>query len=87
MRQLIEAGVGLCCGTDSLASNHDLDLWNEVRTLRDMAALPAAAPLRMATVNGAAALGLAHLGTLEPGRRAAFALLPDDLSRDIPATA
>lgn len=87
VRQLIEAGVGLCCGTDSLASNHDLDLWNEVRTLRDMAALPAAAPLRMATVNGAAALGLAHLGTLEPGRRAAFALLPDDLSRDIPATA
>lgn len=87
VRLFIEKGVGLCCGTDSLASNLDLDLWNEARSLRDMADLPGTALLRMLTVNGAAALGLFASGTLEPGSRAVFAPLPEDISRDIPATA
>lgn len=87
VRMLMDAGVGLCLGTDSLASNNDLNLWNEARHLRELADLPAAALVRMITVNGASALGLARLGTLEPGKRAAIAILPEDLSRDLPVNA
>lgn len=82
-RALAEAGTPLCLGTDSLASNADLDLWNEARALRDLPAgrdLPPAALLRLLTVNGARALGREDIGPLAPGRRARPALLPEDFS-------
>ncbi len=64
----IDAGLLLCLGTDSLASNYSLDITQEAFFLRDNADLPPQALLRMLSVNGAAALGVRHLGTLEPGR-------------------
>jgi 5-methylthioadenosine/S-adenosylhomocysteine deaminase len=72
-------GVNVACGTDSAASNNDLDMLSEMRTASllakgiagDPCALPAAAALRMATFNGAKALGLEHqIGTIEPGKLA-----------------
>ena len=76
------AGIPLCLGTDSLASVQSLDLWEEVRAVRRL--LPAQATLEeilsMATVNPARALGLGQdLGSLEVGKRAAWAVLPHDL--------
>lgn len=76
---LVAAGVNVACGTDGAASNNDLDMLGEIHTAsllakgiaRDPCALPAAAALRMATLNGARALGLeAHIGSLEAGKLA-----------------
>ncbi|MDS4042054.1 MAG: TRZ/ATZ family hydrolase [Candidatus Competibacter sp.] len=77
--RLDAAGVNIAIGTDGAASNNDLDLFGELRTAAllgkgvagDAAALPAARVLRMATLNGARALGLAdQTGSLEPGKAA-----------------
>ena len=79
VHEFLEAGLPLTLGTDSLASNHDLNLWNEARALRDMFNIPTGALLRMMTVAGAAALGLANeLGTLSKGKRFRYAILPED---------
>jgi len=79
VQKLLDAGVNVCLGTDGAASNNDLDLMGEMRTAAllakgvagDAAALPAQAALRMATLNGARALGLGEeIGSLEPGKAA-----------------
>lgn len=69
------AGVRLALGTDSLASNSDLDLFEEARALRDLApGLSAERIVRMMTVDGAAALGMgARFGGLAPGMSADLA--------------
>jgi len=80
-RTLREAGVPLCLGTDSLASNVDLDLWNEVRHLlaRD-AGLTLRDCLEALTVNPARLLGRERdLGLLAPGAFGGYAVLPSDL--------
>ena len=76
------SGTPLCLGTDSLASNHDLDLWNEVRYLKENfnGGLSLDDVLAMVTRNPARILGAGNtLGTLEPGKAAAFALVPETL--------
>ncbi len=74
---LQNAGVNVALGTDGAASNNVLDMLGEMRTAallakvraNDAAALPAADALRMATLNGAIALGLADsIGSIEPGK-------------------
>ncbi len=77
--RLLDAGVNVALGTDGAASNNDLNMLGEMRTAAllgkgvagSASALPAAAALRMATINGARALGLdAEIGSLEPGKSA-----------------
>jgi cytosine/adenosine deaminase-related metal-dependent hydrolase len=72
LRRYRRAGVPLALGTDSLASNEDLDLRREMRLLRE--AQPWLAPEAIwafATLGGARALGAAgELGELRPGARA-----------------
>ena len=76
---LLAAGANVCLGTDGAASNNDLDMFGEMRsasmlakvTTGDAAALSATEVLRMATINGATALGTAHRsGSLEIGKDA-----------------
>jgi 5-methylthioadenosine/S-adenosylhomocysteine deaminase len=77
--RLLEAGINVALGTDGAASNNDLDLLAELGTAALLAkgvagaaaALPAHQALRLATINGARALGLdAETGSLEPGKSA-----------------
>lgn len=77
--RLLAAGVNVAIGTDGAASNNDLDMLGELRTAAllakgvagSAAALPAAQALRMATLNGARALGLEDVtGSLEIGKAA-----------------
>jgi 5-methylthioadenosine/S-adenosylhomocysteine deaminase len=72
-------GINVSLGTDGAASNNDLDMFSEMRTAallakavsKDASALPAYKALRMATIDGARALGLDRMiGSLEPGKRA-----------------
>ncbi len=75
------AGVPLCLGTDSLASNDDLDLWNEARALlAAWADLPGRALLAALTTTPARLLGRpGELGCLAPGALGGIALIPEDL--------
>jgi cytosine/adenosine deaminase-related metal-dependent hydrolase len=83
IRRLLEAGVRLCLGTDSLASASTLDLMADMALLQSQ--FPDLAPeviVRLATLGGAEALGLADLGTIEAGKRGDLAFVP---ATDAPA--
>lgn len=74
---MIQAGLKLCLGTDSLASVSSLSMLDEMAFVSK--SFPMAAPERifdMATLGGAAALGLDdRMGTLVPGKQARLAYL------------
>jgi cytosine/adenosine deaminase-related metal-dependent hydrolase len=71
-RDFLARGVRVALGTDSLASNPDLDLFAEARFVHQRHPdVPGATLLRMATLSGAEALGWqAETGSLEPGKSA-----------------
>ena len=77
--QCLAAGINVALGTDGAASNNDLDMFGEMRTAAllgkavagDASAIPAMTALRMATINGAKALGLEDCcGSLSVGKAA-----------------
>ena len=76
---LQKAGINVALGTDGAASNDDLDLFAELRSAallakavaNDPTALAAHAAVRMATINGARALGMDNLiGSIEISKMA-----------------
>jgi 5-methylthioadenosine/S-adenosylhomocysteine deaminase len=82
------AGIVVALGTDGAASNNELDMLGEMRCAAllakavagDATALPASAALRMATIDGAKALGLSDsTGSIEAGKWADLACV--DLRR------
>ena len=68
----LDAGAVVALGTDSLASNEDLDMRRELKLLSEsQPALSAEVLFRMATEGGAAALGLSgEVGVIRPGAHA-----------------
>jgi cytosine/adenosine deaminase-related metal-dependent hydrolase len=71
---LLEAGVRLSLGSDSLASTPTLDVLDDAAALhRAFPEVPADVLVRMATAGGADALGLDGLGAIRPGALAALA--------------
>jgi len=82
--EMLRAGVTVALGTDGAASNNSQDMFEVVKAaallqrarLQDPQAIRPMQALRMATVNGAKALGLDRLvGSLEPGKRADLIML------------
>lgn len=78
LAQLLEAGVPVGLGTDGAASNNNLDLLEEIRLAALLAkgstgkptVVPAKRALQLATVEGAALLGLDGVGMLREGYKA-----------------
>lgn len=84
VKDLAVSGACLCLGTDSLASNQDLNFFNEIFALKNLAlsqglelGLPALA--RICSLNGAAALGLDFsFGRLESGHGFWYSVFPEE---------
>ena len=81
---MVRAGMNVCLGTDSVASNNNLDLFEEIKACSLMAkgrtgdptAIPAEAALMMATVCGAKAQGREkECGMIKEGMDADLILL------------
>ena len=85
--EMMERGISVSLGADGAACNNRLDMFTEMRTaallqkaLHGPEVLPAARALRMATIDGACALGLEkEIGSLVLGKRADVILV--DLAR------
>ena len=83
----LENGLNVAIGTDGPASNNSLDMFKEMTlvyalqkvSLKDPSALPAFEVLKMATVNGAKAMGLYDSDVLDVGKKAD--LIEIDLSK------
>lgn len=82
--KMLEKGINVCIGTDGAASNNSLNLFHEMSLLalihkgvaRTPQCISAAQTLRIATINGAKALGLEkEIGSLEAGKKADIAIL------------
>ena len=85
--EMLARGVSVSLGADGAPCNNRLDMFTEMRSAallqkvsRGADAMPAARVLRMATLDGARALGLeAEVGSIEVGKRADLTVL--DLER------
>ena len=65
-----DSGIPICVGTDSLSSNDDLCLLDELICLQDAFNLPLGELLTWACLNGARFLGKEKvMGTFEPGKK------------------
>ena len=76
--EMLERGISVSLGADGAPCNNRLDMFTEMRTaallqkvVQGPQVLPAARTLRMATIDGARALGLEkEIGSIEVGKRA-----------------
>jgi 5-methylthioadenosine/S-adenosylhomocysteine deaminase len=84
---MLERGIPVGLGSDSVASNNRMDILDEARLASLFGrvargrwdAMPAAQVLALATIGGARALGLdAEIGTLEEGKAADLSAFPLD---------
>jgi 5-methylthioadenosine/S-adenosylhomocysteine deaminase len=91
--ELLAAGAIVGIGSDSVASNNRIDMLEEARIAQIMqrarnhspTALPADALLRMTTIDGARALGLAdRIGSLEIGKDADLCAVSFDATHTMP---
>ncbi len=82
--EMLRAGVNVALGTDGAASNNSQDMLETIKVAallqrvrhQDAHAVSSAQSLRMATINGARAVGLGEMvGSIEPGKRADLVLV------------
>ncbi len=76
---ILKSGINTCLGTDSIASNHDLSMWNELEYLLKniKISLSSAEALALVTTNSARALRIDEsYGSLEKGKRAVYTTVP-----------
>ena len=79
----IKNDCGIVLGTDSLASNHQLSILEEIKTIgRHFPGIPTDQLLQWATINGAKALQMDKLlGSFEPGKQPGVVQCATDLSQ------
>jgi cytosine/adenosine deaminase-related metal-dependent hydrolase len=77
---LRNGGFRIVLGTDSLASNHQLDILSEIRTLRSaLPHIPLEEMLQWATLNGARALKMdKDLGSFEKGKKPGILVIKEE---------
>ena len=70
IKMMMDEGCQLVLGTDSLASNHQLSILDEILTIQNyLPSISLEEKLRWATSNGAKALGMNSLGSFEVGKK------------------
>jgi aminodeoxyfutalosine deaminase len=90
LAQMREAGVNLVIGTDSLASNHGLDMLGELRLAAQHPDSDATELFRAATLNGRRAMGIAAdaadlaIWGLPPGANTRDEILRGMLEKEVP---
>lgn len=90
--EMIERGISVSLGADGAPCNNRLDMFTEMRTaaliqkvIHGPQTLPALTALRMATINGAKALGLGNsIGSIEVSKQADLILLDLDTLHTVP---
>ncbi|MEM0117078.1 MAG: amidohydrolase [Conexivisphaerales archaeon] len=84
IREMLDLGINVSLGTDGPASHNNLDMFEEMKLsiaatnlkYKNPAALSASEAVRMATINGAKALGIDNkLGSIEEGKEADLVIL------------
>lgn len=84
VQMLQRAGVNLVIGTDSLASNHTLNILEELLILQQFSNVPLVDSLAWATINGAKLLNVEdRLGSIEIGKSPGLNLISVDSHRKI----
>jgi 5-methylthioadenosine/S-adenosylhomocysteine deaminase len=92
--EMLAAGITVSLGTDSAASNNNLDMFEEMRLAAlihkgvsgDPTAVPAPEALKMGTVRGANSLRLDRVGCLRAGMKADFIAIDIDQPHFYPQT-
>lgn len=84
VEDMLKKGVNVGLGTDGSASNNNLNMFEEINLAAlinkgytgDTTSIPATTAVKMATINGARALGIdKEVGTLEVGKKADIIML------------
>ncbi|MCG1012212.1 amidohydrolase [Tepidanaerobacter sp. GT38] len=84
VEKMLKAGVNVTLGTDGASSNNNLNMFEEMHLASimhkalnyDAVSVPAETVIKMATINGAKALGIEdELGSLEVGKKADIILI------------
>ena len=91
--KILNAGISVGLGTDGCASNNTLDLFQEMDTAAklhkvdtlDPTAMDARTVIKMATIEGARAIGLGdRIGSLEAGKQADLIIIDTDKPHLVP---
>ena len=90
--RMLKEGIRVALGTDGAGSNNNLNLFTEMHLLTlahkgnlcDSLVLSAEETVRIATKNGAAAIGREDLGSVEPGKTADLVLIDENAPSMIP---